>query len=117
MRIRHRAVARAVLRRPLMRTRWTLGQFPFETEQVGEEIVAPLGRRLGPSDFQAAADGVSTKTFTEFILPPEALVVDVGTFWFGAHVVSGNGSAVGLPEGMPTGNQCNRFFVVHGHAA
>ena len=70
----------------------------------------------GPSDFQAAADGVSTKTFAKFILPPEALVLNVGTFWFGAHVVSGNGSAVGLAEGMPAGNQCDGFFVVHGHA-
>src|ERR1022692_121101 len=98
-----------------MRTGRALRQFPVEAEQVGEEVVAPLGRRLGPNDFQTATNGVSTKTFTKFILPPEALVVDVGTFWFSTHVVSGNGSAVGLPEGMPAGNQCDCFFVVHGH--
>ena len=70
----------------------------------------------GPSDFQAAADGVSAKTFTKFILPSEALVLNVGTFRLGAHVVSGNGSAVSLAEGMSAGNQRDGFFVVHGHA-
>src|ERR1039457_2888058 len=65
--------------------------------------------------FQAAADGVTSKTFSKLILPPEALVLNVGTFWFGADVVSGNCSAVGLPEGVPAGNQCDCFFVVHGH--
>src|SRR6202521_3221694 len=98
-----------------MRTGRALGQFPVVGEEVGKEVVAPLGWRLGPNNFQAAADGVSTKTFTKFILPSQALVLDVGTFWFRAHVVSGNGSAVGLAEGMAAGNQCDRFFVVHGH--
>ena len=37
-------------------------------------------------------------------------------FRFGAHVVSGNGSAVGFAEGMPAGNQRDGFFVIHGHA-
>src|SRR5450432_3665778 len=99
-----------------MSTGWTLRQFPIVAEQVGEEVVAPLGRRLGPSDFQAAADGVSTITFTKFILPSEALVLDFGSLWFGAHVVSGNGGAVGFAEGMTAGNQCDCFFVIHRHA-
>src|ERR1700751_3341848 len=99
-----------------MCTGWALGQFPVVAEQVGKEVVAPLRRRLGPDDFQAAADGVSPKTFTKFILPPHALVLNVGSFWFGAHVVSRNGGTVGLAEGMTAGNQCNCFFVVHGHA-
>ncbi len=98
MRIRHRAVACAILRRPLVRTGRTLGQFPFVAEQVGEEVVAPLRRRLGPSDFQAAADGVSTKTFAKLILPAEALVLDIGAFWFVAHILSGNASAVRFAE-------------------
>src|SRR4029077_8167992 len=100
-----------------MRAGWTLRQFPFVAEQVGEEVVAPLGWRLGPSDFRAAADGVSTKTFTKFILPSQALVLDVGSFRFGADVVSGNRSAVGFAEGMAAGNQRDRFFVIHGHTA
>src|ERR1700693_4151769 len=99
-----------------MRPGRALGQFPVEAEQVGEEVVAPLGRRLGPNDFKAAADGVSTKTFSKFILPPEALVLNVGAFWFGAHVVGRNGSAVGLTEGRAAGNQRHGFLVVDGHS-
>src|SRR6202035_3919899 len=101
MRIRHRTIAGAIFRRPLMRTGRALGQFPFEAEQIGEKVVAPLRRRLRPDHFQAAANRVSTKTFTEFVLPPEALVLNLGTFWFGAHIVSGNGGAMGLAERMP----------------
>src|SRR6202165_5801700 len=100
-----------------MSTGRALSQFPFVAEQVGEEVVAPLGWRLGPNDFEAAADRVSTKTFTKFILPSQALVLDVGSLWFGAHVVGGNRGTVGLAERVPAGNQCDCFFVVHGHPA
>src|ERR1035441_3893085 len=96
VRIRHRTVACAIFRRPLMRTGRTLRQFPFVAEQVREEVVAPLRRRRGPSDFQTATDGVTTKTFAKFILPSEALILDVGTFWFGAYILRGNASAVGF---------------------
>jgi hypothetical protein len=85
--IGHRAFACAIFRRPLMRTRRTLGQFPFEVEQIIEKVVTPLGRCLGPNNFQAAADGVSTKAFSEFILPAEALQFDFGAFRLGADVV------------------------------
>src|SRR5579859_5014035 len=116
MRIRHRTVACAIFRRPLMCTSRTLGQFPFIAEQVVEEVIAPLGRRLGPNDFQAAADGVSTETFAKFILPAQALILDVGAFGFGTYILSGNGSAVGLAEGVTAGNERNGLLVVHGHA-
>src|SRR6202158_266229 len=115
MRIRHRTGACAIFRCPLMRTGRTLRQFPFVAEQVCEEVIAPLRRRRGPNDFQAAADGVSAKTFAEFILPAEALIFDVGTFWFGAYILSGNGSAVGFAEGVTASNECNCFFVIHRH--
>src|SRR6266481_5893427 len=98
-----------------MRTGWALGQFPVVAEEVGEEVVAPLGWRLGPNDFQAAADGVSTKTFTKFILQSQALVLDVGAFWFGGYVVVVNRGIVSLAERMPAVNQCDCFFFVHGH--
>src|SRR5258708_32454929 len=73
MRVRHRAFARAIFRRPLIRAGRALGQLPVVFEQVLEEVVAPFRRRRGPGNFQTAADSVSTKTLTEFILPPEAL--------------------------------------------
>src|ERR1700732_915741 len=114
--IRLRAVAGAIFRCPLMRTGRALRQFPFVAEQVGEEVVAPLRRRRGPNDFQAAADSVSTKTFAKFILPPQALVLNVGAFWFVAHILSGNCSAVGFAEGVTAGDERNGFFVIHRHA-
>ncbi len=98
VRIRHRAVASAILRCPLMRTGRTLRQLPFVAEQVGEEVVAPLRRRRGPNDFQAAADGVPTKAFAKLVLPPKALILDVGTFGFGAYILRGNARAVSFAE-------------------
>ena len=80
MRIRHCTFARSIFRRPLMRAGRALRQFPFVLEEVREEVVAPLRRRRGPDDFQAAANGVTAAAFAEFILPPEALLLDGGAF-------------------------------------
>src|SRR5579864_3684300 len=107
MRIRHLTVACAIFGRPLMRTRRALSQFPFVAEQALEEVVAPLRRRRGPGDFQAAADGVSAKPFAKFILPAEALILDVGTFRFRPNILSGNGSAVGFAESVSASNECD----------
>src|ERR1700722_4921187 len=100
----------AIFRRPLMRTGRALRQFPFIAEQVGEEVVAPLRRRRGPNDFQAAADRVATMTFAKFILPSEALILDVGAFWFVAYVLSRNTSTVSFTETVTTSNQRNCFL-------
>src|SRR5271169_1445920 len=116
LRIRHRTVASAILRRPLIGAGRTLREFPFVAEQVGEEVVAPLRRRRGPNYFQAAADGVSTETFAKFILPSQALIFNVGTFWFVAYILSGNGSTVGFAEGVTAGNERNGLLVIHRHA-
>src|SRR6202047_116230 len=114
--IRHRSVACAIFRCPLMRTSRALCQFPFVAEQVREEVIAPLRRRPAPNAFQAAADSVTTKTFAKFILPSETLILDVGTFWLGAYILSGNGSAVGFAEGMTARDERNGFLVIHRHA-
>ena len=45
-------VGRRVLRLPLLGAGRALGQLPFVLEQVVEEVVAPLGRRLRPGDFR-----------------------------------------------------------------
>src|SRR3954466_7216009 len=116
VRIRHRTITRAILRCPLMCTGRTLRQFPVITEQVCEEVVAPLSRRRGPSDLQAATDGVSTKTFPKFVLPSQALILDIGAFWFGTYKLSGNASPVGFAEGVSAGNERDCFFIVHSHA-
>src|SRR5262249_56964444 len=76
--IRNRAGACPVLRRPLMRTGRALRQLPLVAEQVLEEAVAPLGRRRGPGDFEAAGDGIVALAGAEAALPAEALLLDVG---------------------------------------
>src|SRR6202034_618631 len=82
----------------------------------GEEVIAPLGRGRGPNHFQSAADSVATMTFAKFILPSEALILDVGAFWLVAHILSGNTGAVRFAESVTAGNQRNCFFVIHRHA-
>src|SRR5579862_476563 len=93
-----------------------LRQLPFVAEEIGEEVVAPLRRGRGPDDFQTAADGVSSATFAEFIVPTQALLLDVGTFWFGAYILSRHASAMRLAEGMTSGNEGDGFFIIHRHA-
>src|ERR1700683_5034496 len=115
VRVRHRSVAGAIFRRPLMRTSRALRQLPFVAEQVGEEVVAPPRRRRGPGDFQTTADRVTTMTFAKLILPPETLVLNVGAFWFVAHIVSGNAGTVRFAEGVTARNERNGLLVVHRH--
>ena len=76
VRMRHGAGASAVLRLPLMRAGRALREFPLVAEQVLEVVVAPLRRRRGPGDFQAAGDRVSALAGAEFVRPAQALLVD-----------------------------------------
>ncbi len=99
-----------------MRTGRALGEFPFVAEEVLEEVVAPLGRRLGPNNFQAAGDRVTSLAGAELALPTEALLLDAGRFGLRTYVC-GFAGAVGFAKRVPTGNQRDGFFVVHGHAA
>ena len=69
-----------VLGDPLKRAGGRLLQLPFEAEEVLEEEVAPLGRRLGPSDFDAAADSVRAKAGAEVAGPAEALLFEARGF-------------------------------------
>ena len=113
--IRHGTGARAMLRLPLMRTGRALRQFPFVAEQVPEEVVAPLRRRGGPGDFQAAADRVAAFAGAKAALPAQALLLDAGSFRLGPHMFRIAG-AVGLAEGVTAGDERHRLFVVHRHA-
>src|SRR5262249_39837441 len=56
VRVGNGAGAGAVLRRPLIRAGWTLGQLPLVLVQIVEEAAAPLRRRRGPGDFETARD-------------------------------------------------------------
>ncbi len=104
-----------VLRPPLIRPRRALGQFPFETEQVFQKMVAPLGRCLGPGHFQAAGDGVSALTGAKTVLPAEALLLDISGFRFSPDIVR-RPCTVGFAEGVTASDQRHGLFVIHGHA-
>ncbi|MCY1381121.1 hypothetical protein D9M69_689960 [compost metagenome] len=105
-----------VFRDPLVGARGALGQFPLETKQVFEVVVAPFRRRGGPGHFQPAGDGVRAFTSAETVFPSQALELQASRFGLGANVVGGAGT-VGFTEGVAAGNQRHGFFVVHGHAA
>src|SRR5258706_13261572 len=95
-----------------MRTSRAFGQFPFVAKQVLEEIVAPLRRRRGPGDFQTASDRVAAFACAEAALPAQALLLDARPLRLRTNKRR-IARAVSLAEGMATGNQCNRFSVVH----
>src|SRR5271168_2215564 len=99
-----------------MRTGRALGQFPFVAEEVREEVVAPPGWRLGPDDFQAAADRVIAFAAAIGVLPAEPLLLDGSAFGLGADVLARIGSAVSLAERVSAGNERDGLLVVHGHA-
>ena len=105
-----------MLRLPLMRTGRALGQLPFVAEQVPEEVVAPLRRRRGPDDFQAAADRVIAFAAAKAVLPAQPLLLDGSAFRLGADILDRICGAVGLAERMSAGDERDGLLVVHGHA-
>src|SRR5690606_12710225 len=78
MGIRHTPGTGAALRLPLVCAGRTLFQFPLKREQVPEEVVAPLDRRLGPDHFRATGDRIIPFAGAVTALPPEALLLDGG---------------------------------------
>ena len=62
MRIRHQSFTRIVLRFPLLCTGGTLGEFPFVSEKILKEIIAPLRGCSGPGTFETAGDGITRVT-------------------------------------------------------
>ena len=113
--VRHRVGARAVRRLPLMRPGRALRQFPFEAEQILEEVVAPLRRRRRPGDLETTGDGIVPLARAELALPAEALFLEACGFRLRPHQRRIAG-AVRLAEGVAAGNQSDRLLVVHGHA-
>ena len=105
----------AVLRLPLVRAGRALGELPFVVEQVVEEVVAPLRRRLRPGDFRATGDRVLAFAGAELADPAQALRLDAGRFRLRSHQGRIAG-AMGLAEGVAAGDQCHGLLVVHRHA-
>ena len=114
--IRHGTRAGPILGGPLLGTGGALGQFPFIVEEVLEEIVAPLRRRRGPDDFQAASDRIVGVATAKAVHPAEPLLVDRSPFWFWPNILVGIAGTMGFAEGVATGDQGNGLFVVHRHA-
>src|SRR5665811_1891529 len=105
-----------MLRFPLVRTGRALGQFPFVTEQVPEEVAAPLRWRRAPDDFQSAADRVTAFAASIGVFPAETLVLDGGAFGLGADILARIGSAVSFAECVSAGDERDGLLVVHRHA-
>ncbi len=97
-----------------MRAGRALGQLPFEVEQVFEEVVGPLGRRLAPNDFEAGGDGVCARSGLEPTAPAQALIFDHSAFRVRAQQ-RGVASTVGLTEGVTASDQRDGFVIVHRH--
>ena len=97
-------------RLPLLRAGRALRQLPFVFEQVLEEEVAPLRRRLRPGDFRTAGDGVGADAGAVLAFPAEALVLDGAAFRLRADQRRIAG-AVGLAEGVAAGDQRDGLFV------
>ena len=115
MRIWHGTGACVTFRLPLVRTGRTLGQFPFVTEQIPEEVVAPLSRRAGPDNFQAAGNRVISFACAKFALPAEALFLDGSGFRLSTDMLR-VACAVSFSEGVAARDECNSLLVVHCHA-
>src|SRR5271170_381804 len=99
-----------------MRSSRALREFPFVIEQVFEEVVAPLRRRLRPGDFQTACDCVTAFASAKAVLPAQALGFEASRFRLRPQMGRRSGT-VGLAEGMAAGNERHRLLVVHGHAS
>ena len=72
VRIRYGGGCRFIGGDPLMRTGWTLGEFPFVAEQGFKVAVVPRGGRCGPRAFEAAGDGVASIAGSKAVLPAKA---------------------------------------------
>src|ERR1700722_12972377 len=94
-----RALARVTLGLPLLRAGRALRELPLVTEEVFEEIVAPLGRRRGPGDLESARDGIDAHAGVEAALPAKALRFELAGLGIAAHVRRRSG-AVRLAEGV-----------------
>src|SRR5690349_9302903 len=98
VRIRNGASPGSVLGSPLMCASRALGQLPFILEEVLKKVVAPLRRSCGPGDFQTAPDCVAAMALTKCACPPETLGLNIASFGFGSHILTGNRCAMRLAE-------------------
>ena len=102
--------------RPLFCACGTRRQLPVILEQVLEEAVVPFCGIVGPCAFEAAGDGVGTFAAAVLVRPAEALLFEGRALRFGTDVSSCRSGAMHLAEGVAADDQCDRLFIIHGHA-
>ena len=102
--------------RPLLGACGALGEFPLVVEEVVKEVRVPRNWVGGPRPFGSAGNGVVPVAGPERVLPPEPLLFDGCRLGFGTDE-GGVSRSVGFAEGVATGDEGDRFLVVHRHAA
>ena len=91
-------------------------ELPLVGVEDVEELVVPARRVVGPRDLEAGGDRVAALARAEGVLPAEALLLDARGLGVVTDVGVGR-RAVGLAEGVTTGDERDGLLVVHGHAA
>src|SRR6476659_4978785 len=104
-----------VLGHPLVRAGRGLLQLPLVAEEDLEVLVVPTRRVVGPRHLEARGDGVRALARLVGALPAEALRLERGALGLRADQVGVTG-AMGLAEGVATGDECDGLLVVHRHA-
>src|SRR6056297_422921 len=89
-------------------------KFELVVEQVLEIKHTPLSRLLSPGSFQAAGYRIGSFTGTEAVLPSETLHFDRGFFRIVSQMFF-RSRAMHFSECVSAGNECNGFFIIHGH--
>src|SRR6185312_7387401 len=79
-----------------------------------EKEIAPLRRRLRPSDFRTASDGVGADAGAVLALPADALILKGAAFRLRSDQ-RGIAGTVCLAEAVATSNQGYGLFVIHRH--
>ena len=116
LRIRDGVRRRAASGDPLMRAGRALRQLPLVAEERVEVAVVPRDRRRRPGTLEAAGDRLIALAGAEAVGPAEAHLLQRCRLGIGTEVILRR-RAVGLAEGVTTGNEGDRLLVVHRHAA
>ena len=69
-----------------------------------------------PRTFQATGDRVGAIAGAVAVLPAESLCFDIAALRLDTDVLGRISGAMGFAEGMATGNQRSRLFIIHRHA-
>ena len=89
---------------------------PLVFEQVFEEVITPLGRRLRPDHFQTRGNRIAACAAAVVTAPAQPLQFNRRGFWINANM-GRRRRTVGFTQRVTAANQRHGFFVVHAHIA